>query len=148
MRAVWGVMLVAMATAFPAHAQFQKPEDAVKYRKAALTVMGNHFARLGAMANGRAPYDAKMAAEHASVLEAVAKLPWQAFGPGTDVGDTRAKPEIWREQAKFNEAANKMQVEVGKVVIAGKSGNLDSLKQVFGGAAQSCKACHDAYRKD
>ena len=144
MRAVWGVMLVAMATAFPAHAQFQKPEDAVKYRKAALTVMGNHFARLGAMANGRAPYDAKMAAEHASVLEAVAKLPWQAFGPGTDVGDTRAKPEIWREQAKFNEAANKMQVEVGKVVIAGKSGNLDSLKQVFGGAAQSCKACHDA----
>lgn len=148
MRAVWGVMLVAMATAFPAHAQFQKPEDAVKYRKAALTVMGNHFARLGAMANGRAPYDAKMAAEHASVLEAVAKLPWQAFGPGTDVGDTRAKPEIWREQAKFNEAANKMQVEVGKVVVAGKSGNLDSLKQVFGGAAQSCKACHDAYRKD
>ena len=148
MRAVWGVMLVAMATAFPAHAQFQKPEDAVKYRKAALTVMGNHFARLGAMANGRAPYDAKMAAEHASVLEAVAKLPWQAFGPGTDVGDTRAKPEIWREQAKFNEAANKMQVEVGKVVIAGKSGNLESLKQVFGGAAQSCKACHDAYRKD
>lgn len=148
MRAVWGVMLVAMATIFPAHAQFQKPEDAVKYRKAALTVMGNHFARLGAMANGRAPYDAKMAAEHASVLEAVAKLPWQAFGPGTDVGDTRAKPEIWREQAKFNEAANKMQVEVGKVVVAGKSGNLDSLKQVFGGAAQSCKACHDAYRKD
>jgi cytochrome c556 len=64
------------------------------------------------------------------------------------VGDTRAKPEIWREQAKFNEAANKMQMEVGKVVIAGKSGNLDSLKQVFGGAAQSCKACHDAYRKD
>lgn len=148
MRAVWGVMLVAMATAFPAHAQFQKPEDAVKYRKAALTVMGNHFARLGAMANGRAPYDAKMAAEHASVLEAVAKLPWQAFGPGTEVGDTRAKPEIWREQAKFNDAANKMQMEMGKVVVAGKSGNLDSLKQVFGGAAQSCKACHDAYRKD
>jgi hypothetical protein len=33
-----------------AAAQFQKPEDAVKYRKAAFTVMAAHFGRIGAMA--------------------------------------------------------------------------------------------------
>ena len=148
MKAAWGAMVVAMATAVPAYAQFQKPEDAVKYRKAALTVMGNHFSRIGAMATGRAPFDARAAAEHAEVLETLTKLPWAAFGPGTDVGDTRAKPEIWRETAKFNDAATKMQAEVGKVVAAGKAGNLDALKASFGAAAQSCKACHDNYRKD
>lgn len=51
--------------ALPAQAQFAKPEDAVKYRKANFTVMAAHFGRLGAMANGRAPYDTKIAAENA-----------------------------------------------------------------------------------
>ena len=45
----------------PAAAQFQKPEDAVKYRKAAFTVMATHFGRLGAMVQGRIPFDAAVA---------------------------------------------------------------------------------------
>lgn len=49
-----GAMLV-LAVSLPAQAQFAKPEDAVKYRKATFTVMSAHFGRLGAMANGRAP---------------------------------------------------------------------------------------------
>ena len=60
-------MLMA-ALAVPAHAQFAKPEDAVKYRKASLTVLGTHFGRLGAMASGRVPYDAKAAADNADVI--------------------------------------------------------------------------------
>lgn len=148
MKATLCLALFVGILASPAHAQFQKPEDAIKYRKSSLSVMGTHFTRLGAMANGRAPYDAKLAADNAEVLETLAKLPWAAFGPGTDQGDTRAKPEIWREPAKFNDAATKMQTEVGKLVVAARSGNLDQLKAAFGPAAQSCKACHDAYRKD
>jgi hypothetical protein len=31
--------------ALPAAAQFAKPEDAIKYRKASLSVMGTHFSR-------------------------------------------------------------------------------------------------------
>ena len=42
-----------LLTALPAAAQFQKPEDAVKYRKAAFTVMGAHFGRIGAMTRDR-----------------------------------------------------------------------------------------------
>ena len=41
--------------ALPAAAQFQKPEDAVKYRKASFTVMATHFSRIGAMAHGPGP---------------------------------------------------------------------------------------------
>jgi cytochrome c556 len=132
----------------PAHAQFAKPEDAVKYRKASYTVMAAHFGRLGAMANGRMPYDAKLAAENAELVVALAKLPWAAYGEGTDKGETRAKPEVWKEAAKFKEAADKMQAEVGKLNVAAKAGNVDALKAAFGPAAASCKACHDNFRKD
>lgn len=136
------------AALVPAHAQFAKPEDAVKYRKASYTVMAAHFGRLGAMANGRVPYDAKLAAENAELVVALAKLPWTAYGEGTDKGETRAKPEIWKEAAKFKEAADKMQAEVGKLNVAAKAGNVDALKAAFGPAAASCKACHDNFRKD
>ena len=141
-------LLGAIACALPAHAQFAKPEDAIKYRKAGFTLMAAHFGRLGAMAQGRVPFDAKAAAENADVLATVAKLPWAAFGEGTDKGETRAKPEIWKEAAKFKEAADKNQAEIAKLVAAAKTGNLDNLKTAFGSAAPTCKACHDNFRKD
>lgn len=137
-----------IVVSMPALAQFQKPEDAVKYRKAAFTVMGAHFGRIGAMANGRVPFDAKVAADNAVIVETMGKLPWAAFGEGTDKGDTRAKPEIWTEQAKFKEGADRMQAELTKLAAATKTGNLDAVKTAFGAAGQTCKACHDAYRKD
>lgn len=145
------VMTLALAAtvALPAAAQqFAKPEDAVKYRKAAFTVLAGNFGTLGAMANGRAPFDAKVAAESAQVVDTLAKLPWAGFGPGTDKGETRAKPEIWTQPAKFKEAGDKAGAEIGKLVAAAKTGNLDNLKAAFGPAAASCKACHDSFRKD
>jgi len=138
----------AAAVALPAAAQFQKPEDAIKYRKATFTVMAAHFSRLGAMANGRVPFDAKVAAENAEIVNTLATLPWDAFGPGTDKGDTRALPAIWTEQAKYKAASDKMVAEVGKLNAAAKTGNLDAIKTAFGAAGQSCKACHDNFRKD
>lgn len=137
-----------LAMGLPAQAQFAKPEDAIKYRKASFTVMAAHFGRIGAMANGRTPYDAKAAADNADVVAALSKLPWSAFGEGTDKGDTRAKPEIWKEAAKYKEAADKMQAEIVKLNTAAKAGNIDALKAAFGPAAASCKACHDNFRKD
>lgn len=139
---------LALTLAVPAQAQFAKPEDAVKYRKAGFTVMAAHFGRLGAMANGRAPYDAKVASENADVVLTLSKLPWAAFGEGADKGETRAKPEIWKESAKFKDAGDKMQAEIVKLNVAAKAGNLDALKAAFGPAAASCKACHDNFRKD
>ena len=145
---VTSAAVLAVVLAMPAHAQFAKPEDAIKYRKASFTVLGAHFGRLAAMASGRAPYDAKLAAENADVIAIVAKLPWAAFGEGTDKGDTRAKLEIWKESGKFHEASDKSQAELAKVVTAAKTGSLDALKAAVGPAGASCKACHDNFRKD
>jgi cytochrome c556 len=146
--AALAIGVAAMSVGLSANAQFAKPEDAVKYRKSALTVLATHFGRVGAMANGRVPFDAKLAAENADIAAMASKLPWAAFGDGTDKGDTRAKPEIWKEQAKFHEASEKMVAELGKVAAAAKTGNVDNLKAAFGPAAATCKACHDAFRKD
>lgn len=139
----------AVTLALPASAQsFGKPEDAIKYRKAAFTVLAGNFGTLGAMANGRMAFDAAAAANAGAAIEAVSKLPWAGFGAGTDKGDTRAKAEIWSEAAKFKDAGDKMQAEIGKLAAAAKTGNLDAVKAAFGPAAGTCKACHDNFRRD
>jgi cytochrome c556 len=141
------VAATLLSLAAPASAQFAKAEDAIKYRQSALFVMGQHFGRIGAMASGRAPFDAKVAADNADVVASMAKLPWAAFGAGTDKGgNTKANPEIWTEQAKFKDASDKLVAESGKLAAAAKTGNLDAVKTAFTATAASCKACHDAYR--
>ncbi|MES2583776.1 MAG: cytochrome c [Pseudomonadota bacterium] len=137
------------AIALPASAQFAKPEDAIKYRQGALFVMQQNFSRVAAMAAGKAPFDAKVAAESAAIAEFTGKLPWAAFGDGTDKGrDNRAKPEIWTDKAKFNGYADKMQVEMAKFSAAAKTGSLDNIKATMAGVGGTCKTCHDAFRKD
>jgi cytochrome c556 len=148
MKAVTSLVLTAAALGFAgtALAQFAKPEDAIKYRKSALFVMSQHFGRVGAMANGKAPFDPKAAADNAAIAESMSKLPWAAFGEGTDLGDTKAKPEIWKEQAKFKEKAEKMQAEMSKLAAAAKTGNLETIKTAVNATGGACKSCHDDYR--
>ena len=134
-------------TALPAAAQFQKPEDAVKYRKSAFQVMSAHFGRIGAMVNGKAPFDASAAASNAEVVAFMSKLPYAGFVEGTS-GTEKGSPKanVWTERAKFDEAAKKMQDEVAKLAVVAKSGNPDQLKTAFGAAAGACKSCHDDFR--
>lgn len=150
MKTLASLVLVAAAVTLsaPASAQFAKPEDAIKYRKSALTVMANHFGRVAAMASGRVPFDAKVAADNAAIAETLSKLPYSAFVEGSDKGDTKAKPEIWSDNAKFMAAAEKMQGEMAKLAAATKTGNLDAIKTAVGATGGSCKACHDAFRKE
>ena len=143
------IALAAMTLAAPASAQFAKAEDAIKYRQSALFVMQQNFGRVAAMAAGKAPFDAKIAADSAAVAEFMSKLPWTAFGDGTDKGrDNRAKAEIWSDKAKFSEYADKMQSEMAKLNAAAKSGSLDAIKSAAGAVGTSCKTCHDAFRKE
>ena len=139
---------VAVLLATPARSQWAKPDDAIKYRKAVMTVMANHFGRVAAMANGKIPFDAKLAADNAELATTMSKLPFVAFLPGTDKGETKAEPKIWSEPDKFKSSAENMQNEMAKLNTAAKSGNLDAIKAAVGDTGKSCKSCHDSYRKE
>lgn len=128
----------------PASAQFAKPEDAIKYRQNSMFVKSVHFGRIGAMVTGRIPFDAKAAVENADVVVVLAGQVMPGYGVGTEGG--KAKPEIWKEQAKFKEMADVGLADAVKLAAAARTGNLDNLKAAFGPTAESCKGCHDAFR--
>lgn len=140
------VAAAVVVSALPAMAQFQKPEDAVKYRQASFTVMAAHFGRIGAMVQGKVPFDAKAAQDNAALVETMSKLPWAGFGADTESVASKAKPEIWKEKAKFDQSSEKLLAAATALNTAAKSGNLDTIKKAFGDTAATCKACHDDYR--
>lgn len=139
----------AVAALLPvlASAQFAKTEDAIKYRQSALFIMGQHAGRIGAMVNDKAPFDAAQAKESAAIMGVVGKLPWVAFGPGTDKGgNTKAQPEVWKDPGKFSAAQDRLQTVLPKLAAAADTGDKAKLKEAFGDAAAACKNCHDDFR--
>lgn len=138
---------LGILASLPAAAQFAKPEDAVKYRKAAFQVMVAHFGRIGAMANEKAPFDPAAAAANAEIVAFMSKLPYAGFVEGTSGTEKGTpKPNVWTERARFDEAAKKMQDAVANLAAVSKGGTLAQLKPAFGAAADACKACHDHFR--
>jgi len=136
---------LALTLATPAMAQFAKPEDAIKYRQSTFALMGTHMGRLAAVVKGEVPYNKEDVARNAAIISTLSSLPWQAFGPGTEGG--KAEPAIWKESAKFKTASDRMQAAVAELNTAAQSGNPENLKKALGATSQTCKACHDDFRK-
>jgi cytochrome c556 len=129
-------------------AQQRKPEDQIKMRKAALTVMSWNFGTLGAMVKGQIPYDQAEAVKRAETVALVSHLPWEGFAKGTESGgDTRALPEVWAQPDKFKTNQERLESETAKLVQAAKSGDPGQLKSQFGATAKACSICHDDFRK-
>lgn len=129
-----------------AQAQFARPDAAIKYRQSAMTLMAAHTGRLGAMVAGRVPFDAKAAQDNADIIAVVAKLPWQAYGAGTEGG--KAKANIWTEAAKFKSMNEKHMGDADRLAAAAKTGNLDQIKAAFGAYSGNCKTCHDDFQSN
>jgi cytochrome c556 len=127
-----------------------KPEVLVKQRQSAMTLIGKYFGPLGAMAQGKAPFDAKIVQRNADYLNALAQMPWDGFDPSTkDVKDpkTRALPAIWEQPEKVKEAAQRLQNEVAKLQQVAKGGDEAATKAQIGAVGKACANCHDNFRE-
>ena len=144
----YGLIALALSSAVitgTALAQFAKPENAIKYRKSAFTVMSTHFARIGAVAKGEVPYNKEDVIKNADIVSDMESLPWQGFGPGTEGGD--ALPNVWTDGAKFKANQDKLMTAVAGLNTAAHSGDLEAVKKATAAVGGACKGCHDDFKK-
>lgn len=143
------LVVTALGLAAVAHAQQNRGAQQIKYRQAVYTVLGTQFGIMGAMAQGRAPWDAKAfatAADRAAFISTVAP---DTFPPGSEAGaPTEAKPEIWRNQDEFGRMMRDLQDKTRALAASAKGGDQNATKAALGAAGQTCKACHDKYKAD
>ncbi len=123
------------------------PADAVKYRKAVMSAMAAHTGAFSLINFGRVEHQDHLRA-HVEALAALGTQVNALFPAGTGTGDTDALPLIWQEQDKFAQlvkATEKSTAELRDAVVAGDKA---ATMQAFKAVGESCKGCHDRYRKE
>ena len=132
-----------------AAAQDQRSDDYVEYRQAAFTAMGWHFKKMGAMIQGRAPYDVLEFKRRAEAVSALSQLPAEGFVPETQNTElpTRLKPEMWYQKERFDTYMQDLTTATAELAAQAGAEDKDDLRSAFGGAARACKNCHDRFRE-
>ena len=137
--------VLALAAPLSALAQ-AKPDVLVKQRQAAMTLIAKYFGPIGAMVNGKIPYNADVVARNATYVENLAQMPWDGFHESTKGEKSAARPEVWSDPKKFQEAADRLQAEAVKLASVARAKDEAGVKAQFGAVGKSCGACHDSFR--
>lgn len=142
-----GVAAVVAGRAY-AQDQHETPgERAVEYRQSLMTVLAGNFGPVFAMASGRMPFNAAMASKDAERTAFIASMAVDAFPAiSNGAGKTKAKPNIWTDQASFQKHVQELIDRTNALETAAKSGDLASIKTAANAVGQSCKGCHDDFR--
>ena len=143
------LMAPALFASAPVAAQ-QKPDDVIKFRKGLMNVQGWSARPMGQMVKGEIPFDQNLFARNAAMLELTGRMIVEGYPAGTEKGaaeQTRARPEIWSDNAKFRQAADQFQAAATKLVeVSRAGGGLDAVRPAFAAVAKQCSACHDGFR--
>ena len=143
--ALAGTLVMGLVAPSQAQAPFREPHDAVKYRGATMVLMGAHFGRLAPMAKREVPFDQAAAQANVDIVKMLAALPWPAYAPGYEGGEARS--DVWTNREGFRKASETFQAAVRELDAATQAGDFDAFRVAFGKTGQSCKACHDDFRK-
>jgi cytochrome c556 len=148
MRIVAIASLAALAaTATAATVSGPKAMQIMHDRHEAMEQLGNSMKTLHRALDASPPDAATIRAQTAIMAATAAKIPAMfPAGTGPDAGKTRAKAEIWTQQALFIRRSKEYLAAARAIDAAAKSGNLNKVMALHERVDQACKACHDSFR--
>ena len=121
-------------------------EETIEYRQATMTIIKWNVAQMGAMMRGKIPFDAQVFANRAANLAVLSQMPLEGFTPGSDKGDTDAKPKIWQNWDNFNAKMTHFQQEAAKLAEVAKTATRAKIGSQFVKTVKTCKGCHKKYK--
>jgi cytochrome c556 len=135
-------LLGGAAAAADGKAVFEKRTDTMKQ-------LGKPFyLTLGRAARGSQPLGPDTVAAAQTVAALAATLQPDLFAPGSDVGGSKIKPEIFTQPERVAALIAEVRQAVMPLVPAAQSGDQAALAAAFGTASQACAACHKAFRTE
>lgn len=140
-----GVLAVSLFAASAAQAAGD-PVDAFQYRLKIMSSLSAHIGSIADVLKGKVAYTDHIVG-HARALQAAGRMLEDVFPPGSDVGETRSKPEIWQQPEKFKAAMQAFQTATDGLVAAAESGDMGAIGNALGPVGKGCGGCHKPFRK-
>lgn len=125
------------------------PNPAFKLRHDNFEAMGRAMKGIGDELKKPAP-NVALIQKNAGTLAAAAPRVKGYFpkGTGPEAGiKTEALPAIWQRPADFSAAADRLVGATKNLQMAAATGDLAKIQPAVGAVGQSCKGCHDTFRK-
>ena len=148
MRLFLGFLTVGVlaASLFAAAAQATgDPDEAIKYRQLVMRSNSLHIGAIAAILKGKVPYVGHIVF-HARALRDDSLMYDDIFPTDSNLGLTRAKPEIWQQPEKFKAAVIAFQEASAVLLQAAESGVMGAVGAVVGAVGKSCGGCHNPFR--
>jgi cytochrome c556 len=135
--------LVVLAAGLAAATVARSADDPAKARHEAMEQVGDAMKGLGKIARGQAPFDATFVASSATTIKEKLEQASKLFPPGSDTGETKARPEVWSDRAGFDKVMTDAQAAAAALQLVKEEA---AFRPALGALGQNCKACHDKYR--
>ncbi len=83
-----------------------------------------------------------------TVVSLTAALDRNLFSPGSNVAESKMKPEIFAAGDHVDQLIAAVQTATGQLVPAVKTGDKAAIAAAYTAVANACNACHTEFRKD
>jgi cytochrome c556 len=152
MKLPYSTALVAlgMLASYAAYAASPAVTDAVKARQASLKEIGGAFKNINDELKSGSPDMNSVKPLARDIAARTALLPkYFPKGSGPESGlKTRAKPDIWKDNAAFVKLQGDMTSAARALDAAAASGNVAGLTAARNSLGATCKSCHDRFRAE
>ena len=141
--------VVAVTLVMGAGAAFaqQKPEVLVKQRQAVMTLQGKYFGPMAGMAQGKIPFNVDVVKRNSAYLDNLSRMAWDGFDANTKDVKSATLPAVYTDQAKFKDAAARLENEAHKLWEVAQRGDEGAIKAQIGAVGKSCGGCHESFRQ-
>jgi len=142
------ITLAGLALSPLAISHFNDKEIPQSYRQSWFAMLATNFGPMTAMVKGEIPWQEKQMAGYADQMAALMTIDvMRGFTHGSEKGTTRAKPEIWQNQADFQKKMDDMKTAINALqVVAATGTDRKAIAEQVGAVGGTCKACHDEYK--
>jgi cytochrome c556 len=122
-------------------AAFAKREDTMRRMGRAL------YLGVGRVVKGTAELNADTVTAADTVVGVAQTLSPSLFPAGSDVEDSKMKPEIFAAQDRVPQLVAGVEDAAQKLSVAVKSGDKSAIAAAYAATADACNACHSQFRK-
>jgi cytochrome c556 len=123
-------------------AAFERREDTMKHLGRPL------YLGIGRVVRGTAAYGPDTVTAAETVASLASTLDRSLFPPGSDVAESRIKPEIFTASDRVDQLIAAVKSATVELVPAVKTGDKAAITAAYEAVADACNACHTRFRKE
>lgn len=129
----------------PLSAQDADPHPEAAYRQSLMKSIDGHMRATRSIVEGVVPHESDLPG-HAAALDALITSLGNAFPEGSGGEGSRARPEVWSNDAGFAEQLQIFSTAASGFLASVQSGDSDAMAEAFSELRQTCRGCHSDFR--